>query len=58
MLFSKDMTYSEALKAFFIASDGKSKAEVDRIQSEFKKVVPSIIDREVDRSNQLTSYKI
>lgn len=58
MLFREDMTYPEALKTFFEAADGKSKAEIDQIQSEFKKIVPAIAKREINGSNQLTSYKI
>ena len=58
MLFREDMTYPEALKTFFKATDGKPKAEIDRIQREFKNVVAVIANREIDGSNKLTSYKI
>ncbi|MBQ9611531.1 MAG: hypothetical protein IJV14_02935 [Lachnospiraceae bacterium] len=58
MLFREDMTYPEALKTFFKAAEGKTKAEIAQIQEEFKKIIPSLVDREIDGSPQLTSYKI
>ena len=58
MIFREDMIYPEALDAFYRATDGKSEAEIDRIQREFKEVVAVIVDREIDDSNILTSYQI
>lgn len=58
MLFSEDMTYPEALKTFFKAIEGKTKAEIAQIQSEFDKIIPALVDREIDGSPRLTSYKV
>lgn len=57
-LFHEDMTYPESLTAFFKAIDGKSDEEVARIRAEYDKIIPAIAEREIDDSNQLTSYKV
>ena len=56
--FEEEMTYPEALKAFFILTDGKTPEEISLIQEEFQKIVSAIVDREIDGSPNLTSYKI
>ena len=56
MIFEENMTYPEALKVFFRATDGKSKKEIEQIQSEFKKIISVIVNREIDGSPKLTNH--
>ena len=58
MLFEKTMTYPEALKAFFLAIEGKTPKEIKAIQNEFEKVIPEITKNELSGSSFLTSYTI
>ena len=57
MMFNKNMTYPEALKKLFEATEGKPKEEADAIREEYKKVIPAIVKKELEGS-RLTSYAI
>ncbi len=56
MLFSKDMTYPEAVKALFKATEGKTEEEKRAIMEEYKKILPEITDRELKEPACMTGY--
>ena len=56
MLFTKDMTYPEAVKALFRAIEGKSDKEREEIYAEYKKIVPEITKNELKEPAYLTGY--
>ena len=51
-IFSESMTSSQARFAFFKAVDGKSKEEVEKLKSDYFKVMDVIMDREFKLANE------
>ena len=47
-IFNEQMTSNEARMAFFKAVEGKTKAEIEHIKLEYSKVLPKIIERELE----------
>lgn len=57
MLFTKDMTYPQAVKALFQAMENKTESEKKGIIDEYKKTIPDITKNEIERDEgYLTSY--
>lgn len=52
-MFTEDMTYAEAVIAFFKESDGKSREERKQIQEDFKHIMKIIMQKEHDTTNTL-----
>lgn len=46
--FNEQMTSNEARSAFFGAIEGKTKEEIEQIKLEYSKVLPKIIERELE----------
>lgn len=53
IMFTEDMTYAEAVIAFFKESDGKSREERKQIQEDFKHIMKIIMQKEHDTTNTL-----
>ncbi len=47
-LFNENMTSVEARYAFFAATDGKTKEEIDEIRKEYKPIAERILQKELE----------
>ena len=45
-IFNEQMTSQEARLAFFRAADGKTKTEIEKLKSDYSKILPIIMKRE------------
>ena len=57
-LFTENMTREEAWDVLFSSVDGKTKEEREEIMSEYEKVLPVIVQKELKGPYALTSYQV
>ncbi len=57
-LFNENVTREEAWNVLFSSIDGKTKEEREEIIAEYMKVLPAIVEKELEGPYALTSYQV